>query len=409
MKEGKQYFLLGCLMALGAGLFLLDPGTLQAVSRQVSLGLQTREVRLTVDLGLYNPDFLGKDFLDAPVSRREFARLLRGFLHMVGAPAGYSQGKLEESGIFTARPPKQALSRKLAGEAVCRALLHLADVGLLTVEGEGPTRFPDYAPPPKYQAAIAYLRRQKVIRGYPDGSFQAARAITTREAISLLYRFYETAAATIGETQARDTAHFVDLPLDHPMVAKLHSLQEAGAFTHVHRGPSFDGNATISLADLQSLFRGLFDKRSLPPPAADLQALLGRQSAANPARRRHLVLLIGHLASAGSSQSSPTLERPYADVPPGAPEIPGLAALEQVGISLGYADRRLAGDEPLSWFETVGILHAWLERTSTGGSPATAVEEAATRTDFEEFAALIKAKKERIRGILDRKPRYSRN
>jgi hypothetical protein len=106
--------------------------------------------------------------------------------------------------------------------------------------------------------------------------------------------------------------------------------------------------------------------------------------------------------------SAPALERPYLDVPANGPEIPGLAALEQVGISLGYADRRLAGDEPLSWFETVGILHAWLARTSPDQTTATTAQEAATRSDFEEFAALIKAKKERIRGILDRKPRYSR-
>ncbi|NLI78550.1 MAG: hypothetical protein GX442_19180 [Candidatus Riflebacteria bacterium] len=420
MKEGKHFFLLGCFLAILCGLVTVDPGFLEAVSRKVAQGILPRELRQTVDLGLYNPDHLRRDLLDAPVARAEFGRLLRGFLKMLGAPGGFDAASLAESGIFDPQPPRKALSRKQATEVACRAVIHLADLGLLTLESSRQTGFPDYAPPAKYQPAMAFLTGREVIRGYPDGSLHAARAITTREAIYLLFRLYEAVSAHLGESQGKGTLSFVDLPVDHPMIAKARRLQELGAFDRVKLRASFDGESAVPAADLAEMIAGILDKAGKNAEAASARAALTASSQATRPRqarsgsrlacRGDLALLMHPLAS-GLSGPIPTgpLSRPYVDVPAGAPELPGLTALERYGIYLGYSDGRLAGLEPLSWFEAVGILHAYLERVGGPASPGMADEVAAQRADFEEFAALIKAKKDRIRGILDRKPRYRRD
>jgi len=423
MKKGDKFFLLGVFLALAIGVLALDPTLLEAVARKVTRGIQARELRMAQDLGVFKPESLRRNTINAPISHREFGLILKEFLKLLGAPAGYSIKTLDESGVFAASQPKKTLSRKQAVESACRALIHLADVGIISLQADEKASFPDYNPPAKYQPAMGFLKGKGALRGYPDGSLRSNKSITTRESVCLLYRMYEQVAAQIcasqgqsqgvgpgkGQDQSPDQGnfHFVDLPLDHPVVEKLRRLNEFGAFDIVKLGVSFDGDGPIQLVDLGGIISGILSKAGKPTDLFELGLGTKNHKSGGWAERKDLAILVGHLARMLDEKPGSEEVPQYLDVLPTDAEFGALEALGRQGLRMGYSNGRFGGVELVSWFEMVGVLNAFLEKHATALGQK-ALEEPAQTTDFEEFAALIRAKKQRIRSILAREPRYQR-
>jgi hypothetical protein len=67
---------------------------------------------------------------------------------------------------------------------------------------------------------------------------------------------------------------------------------------------------------------------------------------------------------------------------------------------MGYGDGRFAGDEAITWFETVSLLNEVIKYASLVEQPATVKTRLAVKSDIEDLKTLLRAKREKIRKIL---------
>lgn len=410
MNDRTRYFLLGTLAAGVLTATTFDVSALEAVSSRVTQRGMTPELRLGIDLGILESSDVRLGLVDVPIARRDLARVIQQTLFMMGSPVGSRLSDLGESGIFEIGNGRKTISRKQALEALCRVVISLNDNGFLTLPTAKSAGFSDYHAPEKYGVALKYLQDKRVVRGYPDGAFGASRALSKREAVYLFYRLYEQVVFERAGGVAAGVLNFADIPVDHPVRIDLELIEKTGGFARVGFGASFDGNGPISRKDAVEILKGIVAKQgkldeSVIPPLQNPLAPL--------ARREMAIMMDGLLPASGEASAdgknvdgtevggAPSTFA-YIDVPAGSIEGRALENLARHKVFLGYSDGRLNGAETVSRFEMVGVLASVLK----AGGATSAVEEPkilARKSDIAEFAEMLRAKKARIRGILDRK------
>ncbi|MFZ2957019.1 MAG: S-layer homology domain-containing protein [Candidatus Ozemobacteraceae bacterium] len=401
MNDRARFFLMGTLAAGVITATAFDVHGLEAVSKRVAVSYMAPELRLSIDIGLLDAADVRLGLVDAPIVRRDFARLLKQTLLLLGAPAGSEMSDLASSGIFAIGSPKKMISRRHTLEALYRTIIHLSDSGLLTLPEPRAEGFKDYTPPVKYQAALAYLREKGIARGYQSGIFGVEKMLTKREAVYFLYRLYEQTAAGMGARGKASDIFFVDIPNDHPVMPSIRAVAKAGGFDQVPLKPSFDGNRQLLRRDAVLLLKGILEKRA----GTSGKKAVSVDDPFGLVDRAELAVLMESLLvePAGESSQSPGISSfTYIDVGAGTPEAKALEALSRHNIHLGYADGRLRGNQIVTWFETVGVLANVLpacgdeQKVDDSSSPA-------KQEDFEKYVDMLREKKARIRSILDHK------
>ncbi|MBF0500492.1 MAG: S-layer homology domain-containing protein [Candidatus Riflebacteria bacterium] len=399
MNERTRYFLIGTLAAGVMTATSFDLRGLEAVSERITEARMAPELRLGVDIGILDASDIRFGLVDVAIVRRDFGRVLKQTLQMLGAPAGSELSDLESTGIFELGNPRKSISRKQALETLCRAVIHLADSGFINLPAPCDTGFKDYAPPPKYQAALAFLRSKGVARGYQSGYFGIEKNLTKREAVYLLYRLYEQTAADMMSRTKKTDFFFVDIPTDHPVMASIKTVYDAGGFERIPLKASFDGNRPLLRRDAVLLMKGILAKRAHNTGDVSIEV----QDPFEALNRAEFAVLIEGLLAKTENLASSTEFTPatYVDVAAGSPESRALEALSKRGIQLGYGNGYLRGDESVTWFEAVGVLAS----VASVCGDTTKVDESgdpAGHDDFEKYAEMLRSKKARIRSILDR-------
>ncbi|HEY9071447.1 MAG TPA: S-layer homology domain-containing protein [Candidatus Ozemobacteraceae bacterium] len=404
MQKRTRHFVLGSLAAVLMTASMTELPVLEAISYSASYSRLSPELRLGVDIGILDAAELDGSSLNAPIHRRSFSVLLKRVLQMIGAPAGSELSDLRKAGIFDPSPAGRSVQRKAALEALARCTMHLADNGFITLDAKPVADFTDYRIPEKYRDAISYMRSANIVRGYPDGRFGASRALTKKEAVYLLYRYYEQVAGTMMIRQKADGPRFVDLPLDHPAMTSLKLIDKAGGFDQMKFGMSFDGYSPLQAKDAAAIVESILKKHERSAEADQVKTILAGRSASQNITRSDLARLLGHLVKAfparlGTSAGSFT----YTDVEAGTPDAEALSALGEKGLFLGYPNGSFRGDEIVTRYETVGTFQAVL--TTLQLVTPDAEDQLAGKSDFEAFAALLKAKRARVQSILHRPDR----
>ena len=295
---------------------------------------------------------------------------------------------------------KISISRKDALETLCRSVTHLNDYGFLKLEEQKASGFSDYQVPPKYAEGFAYLRGKQVVRGYGGSAFGVKRALSKKEAVSLLYRLYERVSSDRAKTLEPKKLTFVDISDDHPVMEQLRGLQKAGAFDALEVGPSFDGEHPVRLKDLCAMACGVMARSGKTADVGKIQiAIQGKDTEAS-STRRDLATVLAILAGSLSVEKK-VAPVSYQDLAPGSALEESLTALAGHGVVLGYPNGFIRQEETISWFEGVGVIAAlgktmnWFEEEKK--------EELAGKADFEAYANVLRAKKARIHAILQRK------
>lgn len=404
MNLRTRNFLIGSLSAITLTAAVTDVRVLEAINEIPAFNSVSPELRLGVDLGILDASELDSASLSAPITRRSFAVILKQVLQLVGAPTGSELSDLHASGIFNPAPHKRGVSRKAALEALARTTIYLSDNGFITLEEKPAGDFADYRIPEKYSQAIAFLREKEIARGYPDGRFGVSRLLSKREAVSLLYRFYEQISSSLmmrGDTKG---LQFVDLPLDHPAMASLKAMENAGAFDTMKFSRSFDGYSPLRINEAVTIIESILNKYSHTEEAAEVKSLLSDPSSTLPTTRGELTILLGHMVKAFPAEIGIIPEAYcYNDVAAGTKEAVALEALGNKGLFIGYPNGTFMGMEVITRFEAVGIIGTVL--TTLQLVPSESGEQLAGKSDFEAFANLLREKRARIQSILHRKPR----
>ncbi len=399
MNEHTRYFLAGTLAAgLTVSLFT-DLDALQAISNRVAYSHLTSELRMGIDIGLLDPAIAREGNLDEPLTRREFGLLLKKTLQMLGSPAGSEVSDLSLYGVFDMKNARGGIARKEVLESLCRAVIHLADYGFVTIKEAKAADFSDYSPPPKYATAFGYLRSENIVRGY-GATFGVKRALSRREAVTFLYRLYEKVAAARVRPTGEKRLAFIDIPEDHPVMEQIRGLHEAGAFDAIDLQPSFDGDRIMKLKDLCAMVCGVMAKKDKAADTDRVQKIVSGKNPEAEATREDLAMMLSTLTGAISSENkiAPVV---YSDVAGGSPLEEALTSLSGQGITLGYPNKVLRGSEAVSWFEGVGVMAA-LGKAMNWFEPVQP-DEVAGKSDFERLANVIREKKARVRAILERR------
>lgn len=402
MQQRTRNFIIGSLAAITLSASVTDLRVLEAISDNPAISHVSPELRLGVELGIIDASDLESSALAAPISRRSFAVLLKKVLQMVGAPTGSELSDLRTSGIFNPAPHRRSLSRKTALEALARSTQYLADNGFITLDENSTDSFTDYPVPEKYSQAISFLRAKGIIRGYPDGRFGSSRALTKREAVFMIYRFYEQIAASLMTKRDTQGLQFVDLPLDHPAMASLKAMEEAGAFDKIKFASSFDGYSPLRINEAMTIVESILLKHSCTSEASEVRTLLPDGTSLLPATRSDITILLGHLVKSFPAVSGINSQSYcYNDVEAGSKDAIALEALGNKGLFIGYPNGTFKGTELITRFEAAGIIGTVLTtlRLVTPDSG----EQLADKSDFESFAAMLKEKRARIHNILHRK------
>ncbi len=401
MQQRTRNFILGSFAAVFMTVSMTELPVLEAISDTTAFSRLSPELRLGLDIGIIDASDLESKSLDTPITRRSFSVLLKRVFQMLGAPAGSDLSDLRTSGIFDPAPSKRSVQRKAALEALARGTLHLADNGFLTLESKSTADFSDYRIPEKYRDAISFLKAKGIARGYPDGRFGVSRALTKREAVFLLYRFYEQVAGSLMIRQNTDVLQFVDLPLDHPAMTSLKVMEKAGAFTQMKFGMSFDGYSPLKVRDAACIVESILNKYDHSSESAEIKNLLKSRLPSQATTRGDLAILLGHLVKAFPARLGVSAESfTYTDVEAGTREAVALSALGEKGLFLGYPNGTFNGNEVITRYEAVGVFQAVL--TTLNLVTPDSGDQIAGKSDFEAFATLLKAKRARIQNILHR-------
>ncbi|MDD2999769.1 MAG: S-layer homology domain-containing protein, partial [Candidatus Riflebacteria bacterium] len=91
----------------------------------------------------------------------------------------------------------------------------------------------------------------------------------------------------------------------------------------------------------------------------------------------------------------------YKDITIEQPEYESLLKLAGCGITMGYGDGRFAGDENVTWYETANLFNEIIKYSALVAQPEVKQNKLAEKSDIENFKALLLAKKEKIRLILN--------
>lgn len=406
MTEANKYSILGIVVACLAIAVFSGSNFISAAIAGFNLAGLPRELRLGIDTGLISQSECTRQKLNRITSKGSFADRLSIMLEQVGMVELSERKGLESSGIFAAKPENARLSRKDAFAAMARICMHLGDKGLIKLPETKAVNYRDYKIPEKYQGAAAFLQKRFVVRGYPDGSLGAGKSLSNREAVYFIYRLYETIAADMMANQPATGIRFVDISLSHPVMNSIKLLTDAGAFNKILLKPAFDGESHITTSELSDMLEGIFAHSNQTVDQIRLKTILPANSFVS---RNQLALALEYLLGSSSLSESKT-EIVYRDVKSESPEYAALVKLAAADIRLGYQSNYFRGSERVTWFETVSAL-ADTVKASEAISPAAAKVEPqrlAQKSDIDALIALIKAKKAKVRQILDNKKPYQR-
>jgi|GEM_PF-828580 len=403
MNDRKKYYMLGVFAASILVVSAMNLPMLEAVSKNLSVSRLPAELRMGIEIGILDVAEVKAGLLDVPIRKREFGILLKKILQLLGAPAGSELSDLNDNGILDNYNLKKSIARKAVLEAICRALIHLTDNQFIVLDGQNMDGFTDYYPPEKYRSALSFLRRKDITRGYPDGSFGISKAVTKRETIYLLYRLYEQVSSTMIKKQSDKGVCFVDIPMDHPIMESLKVLEREGAFQNITLRKSFDGFSPITQKEVSGMIMGISARYHPEEKSNKIGSIIADVAPNSPTTRRHFAFLLENLLPLLQSNSEQTAKPIYKDVSADSPEYSVLEALAQRGILIGYPDGTLRGNECVSWFETVGVLHSIVSKLSPYRNEISN-DAVAGKSDFETYAAILKAKKMRIHNIMMKNP-----
>ncbi|GAB4269668.1 MAG: hypothetical protein Kow0029_05820 [Candidatus Rifleibacteriota bacterium] len=407
MTEANRYFILGILIAVVSISAVSSNSWLSSAIAGLQLASLPRELRLAIDAGLIEQHECSKAFLNARCSRAEFGRKLGFMIMMTGAQPEVNLKSLAKTGIFKAYPATGKIRRKEAIEAMARACMFLSMKKLINLPEEKAVSYRDYNVPEKYTAAVSYLQKKYIVRGYPDGKLGANRLMTNREAIYFTYRLYEAVAADLMCNSENKGIRFVDIPLNHPIMDSIEKLTQAGAFDKVLLKPSFDGMSNISTLELAEILEGIFNHAEASDDPIRIKTIFSGEPSLKSVSRSQLALVLEYVLSLSESADKDFEgEDFYKDVSKDAVEFEALKKLAANGIWLGYQNKMFCGNEAVTWFEAVTALAKVVERQlkKTENNP----DRLAKKEDMENLIALIKAKKAKIQKILDQKRQYKR-
>lgn len=403
MKKANNYFISGALLAVLALALLGGDSLFRTVFASNSLGRLPREIRLGSEIGLIQSGQLRKTSLDKRISPAVFADKLALVMMLLGANESENARALVRTGIVNKVSNSGYMSRANTLETLARASLYLAEKKLITLENADSRNYRDYRVPAKYSNPVAWLQNKYVVRGYPDGSLGKTRNLTLREAIFFLYRFYEAASSEMMSQKPAEQLSFIDITLSHPIMQPISNLTQAGAFDKIILRPSFDGESFVSNSDLGEMLNGIFARAGRQVDEVRVKSIFADSRSDEFSQRRHLALALEYILDSFAKDRLTAAKIDYLDVTIEQPEFESLIKLAGCGIIMGYSDKRLAGNEFVTWYETVRLFDKVLEFATITTVANEKPDRLAVKSDIEAFKALLRAKKDRIHKILNAK------
>ena len=409
MKTANKFFGMGVLLALLFFSLFTEGGFLNNVYAALAISRLPRELRLGNDIDLISLKECSKRSLRSRIKRGSYGKKLAHTLNLLGATELEKFSNLKKTGIFNSSNSRSSITRKAAIESLCRAAIYLNNKNIIKLSSSKIKNYRDYKAPEKYHAALNFLQTRFVIRGYPDGRVGVNRRLTNKEAIFFLFRFYEAVSASLMVKNTTFTGiRFVDVPLNHPVMKKIKELTFAGAFDKVILRPCFDGNSFISVKETVEMIEGILVRQNIKPDQIRFKTIVGEKNSYQALSRRELALLLEYLlSSSGKNTSQQQSSLYYMDVEKDSPEFEALALLANNNITMGYANRKFIGHENVTWYETVGLIYEALKQLNLT-EPEKPKDRLAKRSDIKSLTDLLRAKREKIRKILSRRPRYKR-
>ncbi len=409
MKRGKWSFLLGVALAGILAITVFDVQCIEAISRAVTWANLSPEIKSAHDLGICEISAGNLESLRYPVRRKDFSGWLLKTFSILGIDFCQSPEEVEKMGILSKSSSNGLLSRKESFEALCRTLIFLSERGLLKFVRRDVQAFPDYQPQEKYRDAMQFLLEEGIFRGYRDGKFNGNRTLSRGEAITLFYRMFNRISAIVQDKQTQDPFWFSDIPPDHPIVQSIRTLAEEGAFEYVKIGKSFAGKGTVTNEQMAGMISGILKKYERMENLGEVQKIVGFEDSKKDLTREKMVLFLGVLVDTFDGIPGMKFQPAYSDVRPGSRHFSILQNLSLLGVRIGPGVGKLSSSDVVTRFEVIGTLERLkgrLKKDSRKDLPSD-LSNYPTRTDFEEFVNLIKAKQARIRLILHRrdKPR----
>ncbi len=403
MKQANTYFLAGAILA---ALIITAVGgnrLLQSVFASNDLGRLPREIRLGCELGIIMPHQLKTAVLDRRITTADFADKLALVMMMLGANESENVRELAKTGIIKANPRSGSMSRANALETLAKATIFLAEKKLISFESEEANNYRDYRIADKYRKAVAWLQNKYVVRGYPDGSLGTSRNLTLREAVFFLHRFYEAASSEMMSRRPAEKLSFIDIPLNHPIMQPIENLTRAGTFDKLIMRPSFDGESFVSTSDLTEMLNGIFARAGKEIDEIRLKTIFADKSRDSFSCRRHLALALEYILDSFAQDRLNAKKIEYHDITIEQPEFESLVKLAGCGLFLGYSDGRFAGNESVTWYETVRLFDEVLKYSSITTQENDKIDRLAVKSDIESLKALLRAKKDKIHQILNKK------
>lgn len=405
MKSKQHYFATGLLAATFgvAGLFSIS--AIQASNHRLE-----PEIRFARQIGIYDSTDYSNKMLNRPIAEAAFYRGLAGVLYELDIIETPSLDELISRGIMPAKvAAKAAISRKSATESIFRAISHGIDSGLILKSADAQTFQPfyDWIIEEKYMEGLGVSLEKGIIKGMPNGKFSPHANLKTGNSLILFKRIYDAFAKkpafvpttpTISEMKVVTESNSDEKQIVADAGLTLERLQNAGAFSLLSGKLDLQNDKLIKLDQLQIMLQGILNQAQKPAYISEIKYLTRNLKANAPVRRGTLAYLTSVLVRALPTQQVDS-QVLYADVKPGSGLARALKFLAKAGISLGYENNVLAGNEFITTNEAVGVLDKVIENAeqmqiNTGA--------AATRDDFKQFKALIEARKARIHRILNR-------
>ncbi len=387
----NRYFLTGMLAAtMGvAGLFSID-------SIQASGNRLDKEIKFARQIGIYDSTSYSSHMLNRPIAEKAYYRGLSSVLYELGIIESTSMDEMKRLGIMPAETNKKTISRKASVEAIFRAVGFGIDTDLIDKSNEAQTFQPfyDWIIEEKYMPGLAVVIDRGIIKGMPNGRFCPDNNLKTADALVLFKRIYDAFSGKDDKTVV-----VAGQPKDETVQAgglSLERLQKAGAFSQIKCSFDLENDRRIRLQDLNVMLQGILAQAEMPAYITELKYLTRNMNPKKPVSRATLAHLASVMVRALPTQTVDD-NNLYADVSPNSGLARSLAFLSKAGIKMGYENNLLKGKELVSASEAVSVIDRILENSQT-----LRTEKAATRNDFEEFKALIEARKARIRRILNR-------
>jgi hypothetical protein len=403
MKEANRYSIFGVFIAFIAIVFLSGNGFLKAALASWNLHRLPRELRLGIEAGFIDYSECKSSVLKKNITRGQFADMTITLLQNLGATSNLDRKKIARLGIFNAHPVYNRITRKQAIESMSRCCIFLANQNKINLPRENATNYRDYRVPEKFTKPMNYMQKKYVIRGYPGNVMKASRRLSIKEAVYFIYRLYEAVSSEMMASRPAKEIRFIDIPLNHPVMAKIKTLTKAGAFDLVSLKPAFDGNSNISIKELKEIISGIFNNFNHEVDQIRLTTIFADND--RFVKRNELALCLEYLLTlADSSRARPGSDLSYIDVKSDSIEFEALTKLNNFGIQLGYNTGYFKGNQYVNWFETVSALEDVTAEIPGNHKVENnnSKDRLARQSDIQELIARIKAKKARIHKILNR-------